>query len=296
MSSKRATPSARPHFTPLFDAIIEDGSLIEAAVFGAVWRLSQGDAGECWASCRTIARIVGVSRSVCERSLGKLEAAGALIRVRYHAGLTVVRKPSQTVLAGSGQPEPSRPRASAPGVPEDWPPDVVPLEILSPTGAERRRKQRAARVGRTDSPPAPSPTDAPEPDHPMPDVRPSDPRLSEPRRTGEGPTSLRGTNTEGKIQGRPAVPAGIQILRSVTRRYPKREIWPALCEILGQEPDKEKLAACYQAWLLRGYNPLNYAWVTNWYREGIPEHSKKGERRYAAPDSGEGFDGKPGVI
>ena len=73
---------------------------------------------------------------------------------------------------------------------------------------------------------------------------------------------------------KPAVPAGIRILRGICKRYPPKETWEFLSECLGPEPDRERLKECYVQWRIAGYKPTNYAWVSNWYRNGIPKHGR----------------------
>lgn len=62
-------------------------------------------------------------------------------------------------------------------------------------------------------------------------------------------------------------------VREVTNAYPKKVLWDGLVEVIGDAPELEKLQACYIAWVARGYNPQNYAWLTEWYVHGIPQYS-----------------------
>ena len=93
------------------------------------------------------------------------------------------------------------------------------------------------------------------------------------------------TKRQDKRQ-QPAVPAGIRLLRGVCKRYPPKETWEFLCECLGQEPDRARLEECYVQWRIAGYKPTNYAWVSNWYRDGIPEQRPERRRRKANPRIG----------
>lgn len=56
---------------------------------------------------------------------------------------------------------------------------------------------------------------------------------------------------------------------SITNRRPNREIVDTLIELIGDDPDIEKLRSCYREWLLRGYNVNSAKWV-EWYKGGIP--------------------------
>lgn len=66
--------------------------------------------------------------------------------------------------------------------------------------------------------------------------------------------------------------AAIRALRDVTGRYPHKLLWDDLIAALGDEPNVERLRNCLTRWVGRGYNPLNFAWALDWYREGIPAH------------------------
>ena len=70
--------------------------------------------------------------------------------------------------------------------------------------------------------------------------------------------------------GRSRHPA-ILAVKSVMSRYPKKELWDEMIQFLGDSPDAEQIKACYLAWVKRGYNPLNYAWLFDWTVTGIPE-------------------------
>ena len=160
MSSRQATRSTRRRFTPLFDDIIEGASLAEAAVFGAVWRLSRGGAGECWASCRTIAGLVGVSFSVCKRALDRLEHAGALIRVRHHAGLAVVRKPAPATVAAYARDPSAEPRVAGEGRQEQSDAPQSPGVASSPETRQARPNPSATPLPEADRPDAQACQDA----------------------------------------------------------------------------------------------------------------------------------------
>jgi hypothetical protein len=63
----------------------------------------------------------------------------------------------------------------------------------------------------------------------------------------------------------------ILAVKSVMSRYPKKELWDEMIQFLGNSPDAEKIQSCYLAWIKRGYNPLNYAWLFDWTVTGVPE-------------------------
>lgn len=65
-------------FTPLIDALVDDVGLIQAAVYGKVWRYCQMKDGVCSASQETIAKELKVSRATVLRHLKELCKKGYL--------------------------------------------------------------------------------------------------------------------------------------------------------------------------------------------------------------------------
>jgi hypothetical protein len=59
--------------------------------------------------------------------------------------------------------------------------------------------------------------------------------------------------------------------RATVGRYPDKSLYDDLILVLGDEPDLEKLKACRQDWVKRGYNPSAWTWAIDWYRDGIPQ-------------------------
>jgi len=74
---------------------------------------------------------------------------------------------------------------------------------------------------------------------------------------------------------RTAHPA-IQAYRTAVggRAYPKRELYDPIIEALGETPDIPRLTDCRRAWIARGFKPVNYAWLFEWYQDGIPMNGK----------------------
>jgi len=58
-----------------------------------------------------------------------------------------------------------------------------------------------------------------------------------------------------------------------------------LLTALGPDPDEARLASCYAAWCARGYNPLNYAWLLDWYGRGEIGPPRNGASAPPAPDA-----------
>lgn len=67
----------------------------------------------------------------------------------------------------------------------------------------------------------------------------------------------------------------IEACRELLSRYPKKELWDGLIEVLGDHPDIAKLTACRHEWLERGYNAESIKWATEWYVSGIPDQGQK---------------------
>lgn len=64
-------------------------------------------------------------------------------------------------------------------------------------------------------------------------------------------------------------PAEIELIRSITNRYPDKALWDQLVVSLsGKNPETVK--AAYTAWIARGFRPTNYAWALEWVPNGIP--------------------------
>ncbi len=70
--------------------------------------------------------------------------------------------------------------------------------------------------------------------------------------------------------GRSKTPA-IIAFRRLTGHYPKSINYQDVIDILGEVPDEVKLAACYKEWCARGYNSNSIKWLTEWYKNGIPQ-------------------------
>lgn len=64
-------------------------------------------------------------------------------------------------------------------------------------------------------------------------------------------------------------PAIIAVLNACGR-YPFKELWDTIIEIVGVNPDFDLLKKCWIAWRTRNYKPTNFGWLMDWYREGGP--------------------------
>jgi hypothetical protein len=68
----------------------------------------------------------------------------------------------------------------------------------------------------------------------------------------------------------------IQAIRHVSGRLPAKAQYDVLINALGAAPpDEALLKRCYDAWVLKGWNPGNLAWATEWYAQGGPPQTHK---------------------
>jgi hypothetical protein len=64
--------------------------------------------------------------------------------------------------------------------------------------------------------------------------------------------------------------AAIQTCRGVASRYPPKELWDKLIQVLGETPNTTLLVECRTEWVERGYNRASWKWATEWYATGVP--------------------------
>ena len=74
---------------------------------------------------------------------------------------------------------------------------------------------------------------------------------------------------EGKADPRTSLPA-IQCVKGITSRYPPKELYDDIIQLLGESPNGQLLATCRKEWLRRGYNPGGWPWLFDWYPAGGP--------------------------
>jgi hypothetical protein len=117
-----------------------------------------------------------------------------------------------------------------------------------------------------------------------PDLRSTDAQVTPSSRTTDAPLSdaaakrreeKREEEKEEKKERKiPNSPPGIEIIREIAGRYPRKKIWEALIAVVGENPDRIKLQQCFVAWNLKGFNPENFSWVTDWYVNGVPPNAR----------------------
>lgn len=86
-----------------------------------------------------------------------------------------------------------------------------------------------------------------------------------------------------EASAKPTAPAkkyhpAIESVRTITGKLPRIELHETITSGLGSEIDMDKLRECRTAWVARGYNPGNFAWALEWYRNGIPTQNGSGTK------------------
>lgn len=71
-------------------------------------------------------------------------------------------------------------------------------------------------------------------------------------------------------------PPEIDMIRSLTGRYPDKALWPQIVAAISGKSD-DVIRDAYTAWVGRGFNPTNYAWALEWVPNGIPPKPGKGK-------------------
>ena len=85
--------------------------------------------------------------------------------------------------------------------------------------------------------------------------------------------------TSGTTGDERAKHPAIASVRHLIERYPPRDEWAAIIDVVGDEPDTERLAECFGEWSHRGYRPNNFAWIYEWYQRGtIPGRISNGKQ------------------
>lgn len=91
------------------------------------------------------------------------------------------------------------------------------------------------------------------------------------------------TSKKSHADPRTSHPA-IQCVKSITSRYPPKELYDDIIHSLGENPDRQRLAACRKEWVSRGYNPNSWNWLLDWYAKGcIPAQYHGGNGKNAPP-------------
>jgi hypothetical protein len=59
-------------------------------------------------------------------------------------------------------------------------------------------------------------------------------------------------------------------VKGITNRRPPKVLWDDIIQILGETPNGSLVAICFKEWVARGHNPMNMAWLLEWYPAGGP--------------------------
>ena len=78
----------------------------------------------------------------------------------------------------------------------------------------------------------------------------------------------------------------IQCVKGITSKYPPIELYDLVIAALGETPNGELLLKCRQEWMKRGYNPNSWAWLLEWYPQGIPGTNGNGKSNGRDPLAG----------
>ncbi|NLF19668.1 MAG: hypothetical protein GX595_20750 [Lentisphaerae bacterium] len=264
----------RETYTPCFDWVIEaTGCQATALTYGVVWRYAQMSDARCHASCSRLAAQLAWSRQSVMRHLRRLLDIGLIVCANPGApGVTRHYLPVSQEEWTARRQAPEGPPSKA---------GVAPSKVASRGEAVHTRAASAAS-------PRVAPDPAPAQKHTVLSAAPA------PRSEGvtvddtpchllsQGPVPDADTRTtsrntrkhKGTAQRRDP---RILLLRKLTGRLPPAVLQAQVLSALGPEPDTERLAECYRAWCARGYNPMNYAWLFDWYTAGrIPAAPARG--------------------
>jgi hypothetical protein len=84
---------------------------------------------------------------------------------------------------------------------------------------------------------------------------------------------FRGSENDDRTS-HPAVVA----VREITERFPKKDLWDTIIETLGEDFDLDLLIECHSEWARRGYSPMNYDWIFEWYTSGRVPYRGNGKQ------------------
>lgn len=85
-----------------------------------------------------------------------------------------------------------------------------------------------------------------------------------PKRGGRKPVTVK----EPKPAKEPP-PEAIVWFRSVVGRYPPKVLWDSIVAVVDARKDEAFLKECWKEWVARGYRKDNYAWLLEWYADGV---------------------------
>src|SRR5262249_55532162 len=79
-------------------------------------------------------------------------------------------------------------------------------------------------------------------------------------------------------------------------KHPPRDLWDAVIEIVGDRPNEALMKKCWVAWRSKGFSPVNFGWLFEWYAKGGPQEgnhgSNSGYSRQNKPTAAERISGR----
>src|SRR5262249_39843061 len=58
---------------------------------------------------------------------------------------------------------------------------------------------------------------------------------------------------------------GVKAVHAVTGKHPPKDLWEAIIEIVGDQPNEVLMKKCWVAWRSKGFSPMNFGWLFEWY-------------------------------
>lgn len=84
---------------------------------------------------------------------------------------------------------------------------------------------------------------------------------------------MRGTEDDERAS-HPAIIA----VTEICERYPKKELWDVIIEVCGDDPDIDLMVEAQAEWARRGFSPMNFAWLFEWYASGKIPYKNNGKK------------------
>ena len=258
------------------------------AVYLVLARHANNETRKAWPSFATIAKMAGISRPTAIKAIGKLVEAGLISAEKRGTGygdwdsnaytLLPVKAENSALLGGKGDLPPSKDdqetdgggKADLPGVvnsvDQGGKGGLLEQDLINKTQYEQEREVR-------------------EPCYENRSMESSGQEGIAPVVEVIAPQAARPAKTVNKKAGVPKAPppAEIALVRTITNRYPDKALWEQIISAVSGK-SAEDIRACYTAWVARGFNPTNYAWLLEWVPNGIPAlPGRNGRNGHAIP-------------
>lgn len=80
----------------------------------------------------------------------------------------------------------------------------------------------------------------------------------------------------------------IQAIKKITGYYPPKNLYERIVDLVGEEPDVERLKYWFDTWTAKNQNPQDFTWLFEWYREdGYYLEDSRKIFAYSKPDMNE---------